>query len=1782
MASNENNDSTLKEIAKSRIEAMRQKLIDLSMNNRELNYNVSNKNKNIRIIHEIPEIICEKLSKGMNIKPLPPLPRRPLDEESIEFINEYRLALLFAEESPEECEDFIKKYIEAMEQASSDNSDTDEFDKIDRELKDDIRKKLNMKSLDKALPSASDWARKNGINPSYELPSTSNSSDNREYQDKNIQTLFFPDEFVRVCEDLTRNYKSSMNETGMNNLRVAIGFLEFTRNKVEDKEKKFYAPILFQEVTLDKFKPKSKGGLPNFRVTSSGDDIDLNKSLELYLSKEHQITIPDFKTFIKDEKVEIDNFLKIFTEAISSKTDWKVKRYMSIGTFSYGKAAMYKDLDSKNWGKSPPEDNKLIQSFYGGTGGESSHVFAEDYDVDEVSLTKGNPSLVTDADASQISTIIDAMDGKNLAVIGPPGTGKSQTITNLIAASINEGKSVLFVAQKMAALEVVEKRLKDIGLGDFNLVMHSRSANKASILESIKKRMNLEKDKYPYNLDEQVEKLKIHTNKLNKYKRFCEKKICSLDFNYHDIVYKYRSTVSEDFPKNIINFKDAKEITTIRLKDLLDDFVSYKESAKKILEHYGQYEKHPLSYIQRKLSVFEVESLSDNLSELKEIVSSIYETEKNICLDFDLNKFDNMDMKIISEIDYALSSSAANDKIEKSLFIKFNKSKFLEQFNQYIDTLNKLKKDDLVLVSKINNIKSESKLLKNLKLIDKKINILSDYGVINKTPNEIKKFQNKVISQNLEYSRNEYFIRNILNIISSRGVQKFDYSKLKIEDLNNSISVVVRAFLELKEDTVNGCREVDIDRDHFLLNKDKIINELMPVVANCEKECKEIKDLRDDLKDKISLSVREDFYEFRKSGQYLMSLKWYDFAEKYREKYKNSIELFQTYSRTQNLPDALEIGNVLYRTSLYMEKQLNVFKDNRLNDNLGKIWKKEDTEFSSLNSYFNFLYEINSIEDIDIRKFIFESIVKLNANSLKEVKKLIFKITNEIPDFSAGSCLVLGYDNIYSLNEFKEKFEIISTEINSIVDLSSEIDFIDFNNSEGFLFSDLENLIDILAFKTKLHRGNNFDLLEEYFISKDDKIKNSKNIFDISDDFKLVAIDTYDFYQACNGLFNKITETYCEKLDLINKIKKKIFSLGFASTLNKINMSTKKLSDASGKQNPIESNISSLLDRDIHNEFLSNNEKLIWIKGILKNIQNNDLSDWLNFIKLRDNFYISGLQDFLDYYNDVKKLNRIDKHFEHYLYRSIAKEFYNDPDNKKIIDYSGLVLDKERDKLDKVDREIKKLNVDKIKSKLLNYPISQGSAGKKVSSYTDNALLIHYKDKTRPFGNMSLRRVILNANSALREYKPCWMMSPYSVAKTLPKISNLFDIIIIDEASQMLPQDAIGSMLRGKQIIIVGDNMQLPPSNLFSVNARSDNDYDTDDESILDQAMISFNPVRRLNWHYRSQHESLIAFSNQEFYENSLTVFPSPRGPSENLGVSYEYIKDAVYHKGTNPLEADEVVDRAIEHMQINKDISLMLVALNKAQAELISQKYETRKDNEYIQDCFEYEDKWASTVEPFVIKNLETVQGDERDSIIISTVYGKEKDSEVVMQRFGPISGVNGHRRLNVLYTRAKKNVRVISSLRPNDIKVTSDSSRGTKAFAGYLEYASTGKLDTGKYTGKEADSPFEISVKDVLENKGYQVECQVGVAGYRIDLGVKHPNWPDGFLAGIECDGATYHRAKSAQDRDVARQKVLEGKGWNIHRIWSTDWFENPHKATEVMIEKLEEWMTKKNLNS
>ncbi|MFN9859594.1 MAG: AAA domain-containing protein, partial [Pseudanabaena sp.] len=393
------------------------------------------------------------------------------------------------------------------------------------------------------------------------------------------------------------------------------------------------------------------------------------------------------------------------------------------------------------------------------------------------------------------------------------------------------------------------------------------------------------------------------------------------------------------------------------------------------------------------------------------------------------------------------------------------------------------------------------------------------------------------------------------------------------------------------------------------------------------------------------------------------------------------------------------------------------------------------------------------------------------------------------------------------------------------------------------------------------------------------------------------------------------------------------------------------------------------------------------------------------------------------------------------------------------------------------------------------------------------------------------------------------------MAQFLPSNSIRFDLIVIDEASQMRPEEALGVMARGKQLVVVGDPKQLPPSSFFmsveQVVESEDVDSETlQEESILDMAMKTFS-VRRLKWHYRSRHESLIAFSNKHFYDNSLTVFPSP---NRKFAINYHHIADGLYKSGVNPIEVRKVAEALLEFMKNSPELSLGVVTLNQKQRDLLQDEMSLLINNH--PEVADYIAKWETTLSSFFIKNLENVQGDERDVIFISTVYGRERPDLPVAQRFGPINRANGHRRLNVLFTRAKERIEVFSSMTAPDIRPTESSNRGVHALRDYLEYIQTQQLETARLTGREPDSDFEVFVAKAIRAKGFEVVAQVGVANYFIDLAIVDPNRAGTYLLGIECDGATYHSSKAARDRDRYRQEVLEKLGWKLYRIWSTDW--------------------------
>lgn len=447
-----------------------------------------------------------------------------------------------------------------------------------------------------------------------------------------------------------------------------------------------------------------------------------------------------------------------------------------------------------------------------------------------------------------------------------------------------------------------------------------------------------------------------------------------------------------------------------------------------------------------------------------------------------------------------------------------------------------------------------------------------------------------------------------------------------------------------------------------------------------------------------------------------------------------------------------------------------------------------------------------------------------------------------------------------------------------------------------------------------------------------------------------------------------------------------------------------------------------------------------------------------------------------------------------------------------------------------------------------------------IASGSPLAILLREGEKKRK--QKSIRTLLAETGELIQRIKPCFLMSPLSVSTFLATNSVHFDVVLFDEASQIFPQDAIGAIYRAKQLIVVGDSKQMPPSNFFNSSIEvEDNDEETGDvtdfESILDLCSTSMQQLR-LRWHYRSRYEQLIVFSNKNFYDNDLITFPSSAANTPGVGVDYFHVDGIFDRKAhTNRKEAEFVVDLIYQNIEKYPNRSLGVVAFSVAQQDLIDKLLSKRRQSTPEKEFFFK----SHEKEPFFIKNLETVQGDERDTIIFSIAYGIDAQGRL-LHNFGPLNRIGGERRLNVAITRAKCNVQLVSSMHCTDIDLKRTSAEGARLLREYLDFAENGSIALDRsvsvYQFEQFDSDFELEVYDFLRSKGFSVDTQVGCSGFKIDLGVKKPNSSDYVLA-VECDGATYHSSKNARDRDRLRQEILERMGWKFYRIWSTDWFRN-----------------------
>ena len=428
---------------------------------------------------------------------------------------------------------------------------------------------------------------------------------------------------------------------------------------------------------------------------------------------------------------------------------------------------------------------------------------------------------------------------------------------------------------------------------------------------------------------------------------------------------------------------------------------------------------------------------------------------------------------------------------------------------------------------------------------------------------------------------------------------------------------------------------------------------------------------------------------------------------------------------------------------------------------------------------------------------------------------------------------------------------------------------------------------------------------------------------------------------------------------------------------------------------------------------------------------------------------------------------------------------------------------------------------------------------------------------------ISIRKLFDQIPTLLSRMCPCMLMSPLSVAQFIDTDADKFDLIVFDEASQMPTYEAVGAIARGKNVVIVGDPKQMPPTNFFSVNTIDEDNIEMEDlESILDDCLALSIPSKYLLWHYRSKHESLIAFSNSEYYDNKLMTFPSP----DNIESKVRMVNiNGYYDKGKsrqNRAEAQAVVDeieRRLRNDELRKK-SIGVVTFSIVQQALIE---------DLLSDLFiahpELETLALECEEPLFIKNLENVQGDERDVILFSVGYGPDAAGRVSMN-FGPLNRAGGERRLNVAVSRARYKMIIYSTLRSDMIDLNRTSSVGVAGLKRFLEYAEKGTrnvINGSAGSLPETSASIEKIIADKLRSLGYTVHTDIGCSGYKIDIGIVDTQNESNYQLGIICDGKNYKRTKTARDREIVQNNVLKALGWNICRIWTMDWWEKPDEV-------------------
>lgn len=1457
--------------------------------------------------------------------------------------------------------------------------------------------------------------------------------------------------------DLYRSARTVLQEGGANTLFLALGFLNWTR---DDKAgQRYKAPLILIPVSLQR-----KSARSGFTLCLHEDEPRFNPTLIEMLRQDFHLNLGIMDGKLPQDAAGLDVALiwRTVSHAVRDIKGWEVSDEVVLASFSFAKYLMWVDLTQRtDQLRQSPVVRHLIDSPREPY--PSTVAFPPSKELD-AQFSPDKTFCPLPADSSQLSAVMAGAKGKNFVLIGPPGTGKSQTIANLIAQCLAEGKRVLFVSEKIAALDVVYRRLREVGLGEFCLELHSSKARKLDVITQLQKAWEAQGEVDPEEWRAQAIKLKRLRDELNQY-------VARLHHRHPNglTIYKAIGIVvdGEDVPRLDLSWTAANAHNQIQLEAMRElsvrlevnaEAVGARELLKGPLMAVGQAEWTP-SWQQAFISA------------TRAVVPAAEE------LQLAITNFENATN--LAGLPTGRRARLAMADLTQALPDAFGRQWGFVLRPEARELLADLREGHQLLLqhrdlnARIRPAWNESlvaRCKKALALLDERDRVMSLLGQpwSDDIQTELKK--GLKLLDDLAASTSSLSVQygeqvDALNVHQlQRGWVEAERSAWPLSWMRK------RQISKVLADCMTGDGNTDVTRDLPLLVR---IRELRSAIDKVE---------MGPVSEGVwtGLKTRPEFVQAALRLQHVLGQ-----ARRQEAWDDQGFDIIENGRCGKLL--ALELERLRQLRTLNTE----IADMQPLNAETDGLWDGQVTRPHLLAAAMRFALALRAVQD---------------AGALQ----------GEHEDVATSDCgpgLASDYQHVRQRAILEEKlraFDYLRASTGGTwAGLQTRADDIDsVATFHSVLAAAIANLAETIEDAGVLRQA-----FEQLMVEGNALLAPSG-----------VLASAGAQYRAAHDALQPV---------LANLVTVGTFSEGVAMQFNELPL----------------------------------NELIACCKQIVAGEPR--LKAWCAWRKVRTEALSLSLASLVDAMETgtvqpAEALRAFETNYSRWWLNqavdneTVIRNFVSVEHEKRIGDFRAL------------DRQFTDATRAWVRASLCaGMPRSE-----EVPRQSEWGDLRHEINKKKQ--HMPLRELIQKIPSVLGKLAPCLLMSPLSIAQYLTTNASAFDLVVFDEASQIPVWDAIGAMARGKQVVMVGDPKQLPPTAFFDRAESSDDDADVegDLESILDECMGANLPTMNLAWHYRSRHESLIAFSNHRYYGGGLVTFPSP--VADDRAVSFHHV-DGVYEKGgarinkreAKALVADIVTKLRAPNFQESK-LTIGVVTFNTEQMNLIEDLLdEERRKDPSLEPYFS-----ETELEPLFIKNLESVQGDERDIIYFSITYGPDLAGTVSMN-FGPMNRDGGERRLNVAITRARQELRVFSSLKPEQFDLSRTQAAGVRDLKHFLEFAERGPRALAEVTKGSLggfDSPFEEAVAAALASRGWQVHTQIGASSFRVDLGVVHPDAPGIYLCGVECDGATYHRSATARDRDMLREQVLRGLGWEIVRIWSTDWWIDRAGTLEKTHEKLE----------